>query len=69
MHVEGRMGNSLYWHERLYDIGWFMRGVNETIARMANEEENCKGRFWEGRYKSQALLDETAVLSCMPMWI
>jgi REP element-mobilizing transposase RayT len=53
------------YRHRLMDISWFMRLLNQSIATQANQEDNCTGHFWEGRFKSQALLDEAALGACM----
>jgi len=53
------------YRKRLKDLSWFMKALNEPIAREANKEDGCTGHFWESRFKSQALLTEESVLSCM----
>lgn len=52
------------YRSRLSDISWLMRQLAEHVAVRANKEDECTGRFWEGRFKSQPLLDEAAVLAC-----
>ena len=51
------------YRERLQDLGWFMKALKEPLARLANKEDDCKGTFWEARYKSIAILDEEALLA------
>ncbi|QDT06856.1 hypothetical protein K227x_52770 [Rubripirellula lacrimiformis] len=50
--------------KRLSDISWFMRALAEPIARMANKQEERTGRFWEGRFKAQRIVDEAGLLAC-----
>jgi hypothetical protein len=34
------------YRRRLHDTSWFMRNLNEFIAREANKEDSCTGRFY-----------------------
>ncbi|MCW8877980.1 MAG: hypothetical protein OQK04_18240 [Kangiellaceae bacterium] len=53
------------YRQRLGNLSWFMSRLNEPLAKQSNQEDCVKGRFWESRYQSIPLLDETAVLACM----
>ena len=53
-------------HRRKYlltDISIFMARWEEAVARRANKVEDKKGRFWEGRFHCQKLLDTASILA------
>lgn len=53
------------YRQRLKSLSWFMKCLNEPIARRANAEDGCRGHFWEARFFSEALTDEASLLRAM----
>lgn len=53
------------FRRRLSNLSWFMRCLVEPIARQANREDDVSGRFFEGRYHCQPILDESALAACL----
>lgn len=53
------------YRQRLTSLSWYMKCLNEPIARMANSEDGCSGHFWEARFHSQALVTERALICAM----
>jgi REP element-mobilizing transposase RayT len=64
--VEWRLKDAVWvakTRERLQSISWFMKCLKEPLSRMANREEKVRGAFFEGRFKSVAILDDESLLA------
>ena len=48
---------------RLTDLGWFIKSLKEPIARRANLDDRRTGSFWDGRFRSVAILDAPSLLA------
>ena len=55
----------LYLRSQLGSLSTFMKHLKQPIARRANQEDGCKGHFFEQRFYSGALLSERAIVAAM----
>src|ERR1700730_5707548 len=64
--VQGRL-NDTAWvakaRARLQSLSWFMKCLKEPLSRLANRQDQTRGAFFEGRFKSVAILDEESLLA------
>jgi hypothetical protein len=49
--------------ERLQSLSWFMKCLKEPLSRLANRQDQTRGAFFEGRFKSVAILDDESLLA------
>src|SRR5262249_57763114 len=49
--------------QRLQSLSWFMKCLKEPLSRIANQQDKTRGAFFEGRFKSVAILDEESLLA------
>ena len=64
--VQGHLMNAAWVaraRQRLQSLSWFMKCLKEPLSRLANRQEQTRGAFFEGRFKSVAILDEEALLA------
>lgn len=50
---------------KLYSISSFMEKFCLTLSKQFNKEDNCKGRFWEGKFYLQPIYDLQALINTM----
>ena len=63
LHPESRRCQEIA--ERLTDVSWFMRDLQQQFSRWFNKQHGRRGALWAGRFKSTVLEDGLAVWDCM----
>ena len=63
--IQWRLGDAQWVataRERLQSLSWFMKCLKEPLSRLANRQDKTRGTFFEGRFKSVAVVDDKALL-------